>query len=209
MSALSKDLGSFVSFALAVKPEVIMHRHCEKDPLRGGSVKLAFGKKALQKNQVDTLESLMKRFEPLKAYLAITDHPDDKRGFDIKTCAPRGEFQPNTEYALISIYEKQLSIAKRIAQMAEKTHASYQAGRHDEAKSNFAELQRTIEAERRALVGDFAKIDRVSGIVGLHGVGQNGNPAADWDCGGAVIFVIIEIFVAFAPDREIAFAQAA
>ena len=200
---LSKDLSSFVAFALAIKPETVLHRHCDKDPLRGNSVKIAFRDRgALRNGEADTLEALLKRYEPLAATLAIGNHPDDKPGFEIETCAPRLEFHPGVKYELVSINAGQLSLAKRVAQIAEACRDAHHAGRNGEARASYDELIRLIEAQRQVLVGDFANIDRVANVVGIHGVGQNGNPAADGDCGGAVIFVIIEIFVCFAPDRE-------
>lgn len=199
----SRDLGSFVSFALAQKPQITLQRHCKNDPVRGVPIRIDFEgqREGLKQSQVDTLEALLKRYEPLRDLLLIDPaHVDDKAGFNIETCEPRVEFKPGVQYELIKISGRQAALAKKVADLAEKAHASHAAGDHAAAKAGYAELERLLVSERETLVGDLGKLDRIKNIVGLHGVGQNGNPAADGDCGGMVIFVIIEIFVAATPD---------
>jgi len=202
-SELPKQVRSFVSFALATKPSIVLQRHCKNEPLADTALEVRLhGKKALSHSEVSSLESLIKRYEPIKKYLYISDSPEDQAGFKISTCCPIVEFKPGVEYHIVKLDAEQLNIAKEVAHHVDRTYALHAAGDRGDARKSYDTLQDYLNRQREKLIGDFRNVQQFTEVIGMHGVGQNGNPRADGDCGGAVIFVIIEIFVCFQAEPE-------
>jgi hypothetical protein len=105
-------------------------------------------------------------------------------------------FQPDVDYHMIKVNSNQLAVAKQVARLVKHTHDLHTAGDRAGASAAYDELQTFLGRQREELIGDFRNVSQITDAVGMHGVGRGGNPRADGDCGGAVIFVIIEIFIA-------------
>ena len=195
---IGKQVRSFVSFALAVKPSIMAQRHCANEALPGSAIEFKLSDKGtLSKSEVSSLESMIKKYEPIKEYLHICDSPEDESGFNIATCSPTVTFQPDVEYQILKLNSEQLKVAKEVARRVDHTYKLHIAKDHAGAKEAHKNLHHYLEQQRAELIGDFKNVHKITEVVGMHGVGKSVDlmRRADFDCGGAVIFVIIEIFV--------------
>jgi len=84
---VSQDLRSFVTFALAMKPALTMHR---KPDTHGPNLTLTISADdRLSETEIASLEPLMAKYKPLKSYLdAIVNS-----GESITTCRPTSNFE--------------------------------------------------------------------------------------------------------------------
>jgi len=196
---MDKQVRSFVSFALAMKPLVTINRPSAGDALSDTSVTLKFDHTVnlydakLSEAKTTSLETLLQKYEPIKEFLQIAHSPTDVAGFNVSTSSPIVNFQPNVRYHVVQINGDQLEIAKEVARRAELVYNSHSAGDHTNAKAQFDDLQTYVSQKRDELIGDFKAAGRINDVVGQRGVGQAGQPEAIE--GGAVVFVIIEIYV--------------
>jgi hypothetical protein len=194
-SASATDIRSFISLALAMEqPKITISASCADEGLfLGKSVDVEFEpEKALSKKQFSSIDQLIKKYESIKGYIDI-GHPQEKLKAD--NCSPIVTFKPSTKYEIIEVSSEQLSLAKEVAQRVVKVHGLHTSGDQKAAKSEYEELQSYVSSKRDTFLGQFRNIRSLNEAVGMRGVGTNGAPRADADCTGAVIFVIIEIFV--------------
>jgi len=191
---LAKDVRSFVSFALAQTPSVTIAETCRTEgdgAIPNNSIEIKFNpRKKLSDREVSSLHSLLKKYESIK------DSLRSKKGreqLDIKTCTPITTFQANVNYQLLNVSSKQLAIAKEVADRVERTHKLYTAQKHDQAKKEYDGLQKYLAKQRSALLGEFKQVNDFSNVIGSYGVDRRARASSD--CGGLVIFIIIEIFI--------------
>jgi hypothetical protein len=193
------QLRSFISFALASKPTVTIHRHCDDEALPGESVQFTFEQsRSLSSAEVSSLEAMMKKYEPLRELLQAAESPAHAKGFEIETCSPVVEFQPGVSYHIVNVDKAQVDTAREMARRVERTYKLHHAGDHSGARTAYNELHQYLQRQRTALVGGFKDVPTITKAVGMHGVANNralARARADSDCGGLVIFVIIEIFI--------------
>jgi hypothetical protein len=192
---LAKEVRSFVSFALAQKPTVSISETCPTEgsaAIPNNAIEISFDpKKGLSEREVSSIDSLMKKYESIKGSLRSREA---RSQLDIKTCSPGLTFQADVHYQLLSLNSEQLDVAREVADRVERTHELHTGGKHDAARKEYDDLQKYLTKQRSALLGDLKNVHDFSKVVGSHGVDRRAR--ADSDCGGAVIFVIIEIFVA-------------
>jgi len=195
-SQVGKQVRSFVSFALAMKPLVTIQRRCPGDTLSDTAVTFKIDDTTkLSEQKVSSLETLIRKYEPIKHFLTVSSTPEEAAGLNVLTCSPKVDFQPDVDYRLIKLNEEQIEVAKEVARLVERTHGLHTSGDNSGAKTAYKDLETYLAKKRADLIGDFKDVGQITQAVGMHGLGQAGNPRADGDCGGAVIFVIIEIFV--------------
>ena len=183
--ALSQDIRSFVTFALAMKPAVTMRRKADTN---GPLMTLTISPSEQQReSEIASLEPLMAKYKPLKSYLdAIIDSDES-----VATCRPTTNFEPNVHHRLIRITDQQFKVAKEVAKSLDRIHAAHASNDHQAAKKEYDEFHRYVSKERAALVGEFRGV-QFSDAVASYGVSR---VAADDDCSGLVIFIVIEIFI--------------
>jgi hypothetical protein len=191
---LAKNVRSFVSFALAQKPSVSIRESCPTEgsgAIPNNSIEITFDpKKKLSEREVSSLDSLLKKYESIKGSL----RPKHARvDLDIKTCSPTLTFQADVNYQLLNVNSEQLEIAREVADRVERTHELHTGGKHEAARSEYDDLQKYLARQRSTLLGDFKNVNDFSAVVGSHGVDRRAR--ADSDCGGLVIFIVIEIFI--------------
>ena len=104
---------------------------------------------------------------------------------------PKNDPVKGIEYRKITVHAGQLEVAKHVSKMVNSIYHAYISGRHKEAKEEYSEFGKYLEQKRKELIGDFKTVNEVEDSLALFGVGLN-----HADNGGAVIFVIIEVFVA-------------
>jgi hypothetical protein len=193
-SEIGKQVRSFVSCALAMKPSVTLHRHCANEALSDTAVQLKFSDTAtLSQSEVASLELMMRKYEPIKPFLHITDSAEDAKVFNIATCQPMVEFQPNVDYQIVKFTSAQFQVAKEVARRVDHTYKLHVAKDVAGAKAAYDQLHDYLQRQRAELIGDLKHVHNITDAVGLRGVGRNVNP--DLECGGMVIFIIIEIFI--------------
>jgi hypothetical protein len=196
---MDKEVRSFVSFALAMKPTVTFHSNAPGQSLTDTSVTVKFDDTVdlrdtdLTDANTTTLETLLQKYEPIREFLQNAHPLRSVDGFDIMNSFPTVKFQPNVRYQMVQINATQLEIAKEVARLTELTYNSHKAGDQNKAKTQFDDLQSYLSQKRDELVGDFKKAGRISDTIGLHGTGQAGHPEV-YDAGMAA-FVIIEIII--------------
>ena len=182
---LSQEVRSFVTFALAMKPALTLHR---KADTHGPNLTLTVSvNDQLSEAEIESLEPIMAKYKPLKSYLDAIVNSHEL----VATCKPTTNFEPNVHYRLIRITEEEYRIAKEVATRLDRIHVEHAAGELDKAKKEYDELHRHLTEQRAALVGEFRGI-RFSNGAASYGVGRI---SADEDCSGAVIFVVIEVFI--------------
>lgn len=183
---IGNDVKSFVSFALAMKPTVPIATDENSDV-----VELQFNtNKKLSEREITSIEDLVAKYEKIKKLLPSGQSLDTMQLHETK---PRVSFEPGTNYQIVSIQAEQLSLAKDIAGRVERIYSASQSGKHDEARDMYDELQSFLDEKRTTFLGDFLNVPEIDAVIGTHAVGRNGDPQALG--GGAIIFVIIEIYV--------------
>jgi hypothetical protein len=184
---LSSELRSFVTFALAMKPALTIHR---KADTHGPNLTLTISTNdKLSETELASLEPLMAKYKPLKSYLDAVRNSDES----ITSCKPTSNFDPNVHYRLIRITGEQYRITKEVAGRLDRIHVAHAANDLNTAKKEYDSFHQFLTQQRGALVGDFKGIE-LTNAVASYGVDRVA--AYDDDCSGLVIFVVIEIFIA-------------
>jgi hypothetical protein len=187
LSDISQEVRSFVTFALAMKPALVVHR---KPDTHGPDMTLAISvNDGLSKPEIESLEPIMAKYRPMKSYL----HAVINSGEAVSNCKPTTNFEPNVHYRMIRITDGQYRITKEVAARLDRIETTHRGGNLVEAKKEYDEFHQYLSEQRAAMLGEFRGI-QFNGAVASYGVGRVN---ADDDCSGAVIFVIIEIFIAF------------
>ena len=186
VEALTHDIRSFVSYALAIGPTATIHNHKTNE-----LIEFKFDeRRTLGDLELASLERLVEKYGKISRHLPQGKSLD---ALDIHTSRPAVTFEPGTHYRIISIDAEQLRLAKDIAARVAQVHEAHTAGNHDDARHSYDSLVDYVSTERRAFLGDLKDIPEIDSVIGSHAVGRSGDPHAM--NGGAVIFVIAEIFI--------------
>jgi hypothetical protein len=184
--ALTQELRSFVTFALALKPALTMHRKADTG---GPNLTLTISASDQPgEAEIASLEPLMARYKPLKSYLDAILNSNES----VATCQPTSNFEPNVHYRLVRISGEQYRIAKEVATRLDRIHGAQEAKDSAVAKKEYDSFHEYLGQQRAALVGEFKGI-QLTKAVASYGVGRGA--VYDDDCSGLVIFVVIEIFI--------------
>jgi hypothetical protein len=193
----NKDVSSFVSFALRTKPTISFPGHYDnkgnfvKEPVR---IRLE-DNDLLSEMELSNVEALMEKYSTLKRYLTPEGSLDKLKIVPKDFVQPKDDLKAGLQYKVVSVNAKQLEIAKTVSRKANEILDAYSNGAFRKAKKLYNSLNDYVTKTRLEFINEFVTIREVEDSLGLYGVGLN-----DEDNGGAVIFVIIEIFVSFAPD---------
>lgn len=191
-----KDLSSYISFALKVKPGVNFSgsyrdegRYTEK------SLKQELGNSDnLSAQELGSIEELMTKYQGLKKYLApksalsklkvIPGHiePKDKPARGVK-------------YRNVSVTANQFEIAKTVASMVEGIHCSYLEGDQRKAKTSYLNFRNYLSTKRSELIGDFRTVRELEDTMGMYGVGLNGGFDTADKMYWLPVFIVIEIYI--------------
>lgn len=197
---LADDVRSFITFALAMKPTVVVNRRADAG---GPSMTLtlsptpaAAGKGAARAGLAE-LEPLMEKYRPLRPYLVGITEADGGAVTDpgavVATCEPTTYFKPGVDYRLVRIPAEQYRAARELATRLDRIHVLDEANYTAEAVKEYEALQEYLKERRTTLVGEFEDITFTDPVPAY---GADRLAAADNDCGGLVIFIVIEIFIA-------------
>ncbi len=189
----SKDISSYVSFALRIRPAVAFPGYYDD---RGNFVdkptRVPIDEyTALSKKELLTLESLMHKFKLLKPYLRPNATLDSLKIVPKEYEEKKSDPEKGIEYRKITVHAGQLEVAKQVSRMVNDIYHTHTIGNNKEAKEKYNQFNKYLEQTRKELVGDFRTASEVDDSLALYGVGLN-----HADNGGAVIFVIAEIFIA-------------
>lgn len=197
--ALADDVRSFISFALAMKPAVVVNRRADAG---GPSMTLTLSpveattEEANARAGIAGLEPLMEKYRPLRPYLVGITEADGGAVTDsgnvVATCEPTTYFKPGVEYRLVRIPAEQYSAARELATRLDRIHVLDEANYTAEAVKEYDALQEYLKQQRETLVGEFKGITFNDPVPAY---GADRLAAADNDCGGLVIFIVIEIFI--------------
>ncbi|MFC9498446.1 hypothetical protein [Streptomyces sp. NPDC056982] len=189
---ITEDLRSFVSFALAMKPDIRFQRQQDDvGPALTLNISADGGESAGEAESevwYASLEPLMEKYQPLRPILQSAIGPKES----ITTCTPITSFKPGTEYRLIRISQAQFEVAKEVASKLDLIQVLREGGYSAEAGQEFDKLHEYLAGQRQLLIGDFKGI-KFSDAVATYGADRLAR--ADADCSGAVIFVAVEIFL--------------
>ncbi|MGF1481484.1 MAG: hypothetical protein ACFB4I_18710 [Cyanophyceae cyanobacterium] len=177
---LDKDIKSFLSYALAIEPKVSI-----------GGVEFHFNEtEKLSDREFASIDELMRKYEKVKRLL-----PDESSldSLQITKEKPIVQFEPNTNYQIVTVNAEQLDLTKDIYQRIAQIHQSYTEENHSQARNKFDDLQSFLNEKRRSFLGDFQRISAIDDTVGMHAVGAGGDPQTQV----VVIFIIIEIYVEY------------
>src|SRR5690349_15394866 len=152
---LSEDLRSFVTFALAMKPNVRFQRQPDRV---GPSVTMSVTAESSgddadrdMSNKFSDLESIMEKYRPLRPFLQSIIASEEST----TTCTPITSFQANTEYRLVRISQGQFEVAKEVAAKLDLIHVLREAGHAEEAGGEYDKLHEYLGNRRQLLMGDF------------------------------------------------------
>jgi hypothetical protein len=188
--SLARDLRSFVTFALALRPALIMQQSAEED---GTGLTLTISAtEDLSEPEIASLKPLMARYKPLKPYLDGILKLDKLDG-SVTISHPTVNFSPNVHYRLVRITEEQYRIAKEVAARLERIYHAHSANDLKSAKSEYDSFHEFLAQQRATLIGEFQGI-HFTNAVATYGVGSVG---ADFVETKVAIFVIIELYVDF------------
>jgi hypothetical protein len=184
---LADDVRSFVTFALAMKPDVVIHRRADDD---GPRMTLTISaEEAEEEAKIASLEPIMEKYRPLRSYLNALIDSDET----IATTKPTTNFQPGLDYRLFRISEAQFQVAKELALRLDRIHVLHDTEYVAEASREYDGLHEYLTGQRQALIGEFKGVT-FSNAVATYGSDRLA-AAADDDCSGLVIFIVIEIFI--------------
>ncbi|MEU4674536.1 hypothetical protein AB0F91_42915 [Amycolatopsis sp. NPDC023774] len=189
---LSEDLRSFVTFALAMKPAIRFQRQPDN---AGPALTMTISAEASRADadvdveaKLASLEPIMEKYRPLRPYLqSLIDSRESAT-----TCTPITTFKPEVEYRLVRISQAQFEVAKEVASKLDLIHVFRETGYSEEAGREYDKLHAYLADRRQLLIGDFKGVT-FSDAVATYG--SDRLAAADEDCSGLVIFVVIEIFL--------------
>lgn len=187
---LSEDLRSFITFALAMKPDVRFQRQPDKT---GPALTLSISAEERKddtriEEKLSGLEPLMEKYRPLRPFLhSVIDTEESTQ-----TCTPITSFKPGVEYRLVQINQAQFDVAKQVAGRLDRIHVLHESGYLKEAEQEYGALDEYLVDQRARLIGDFKNV-RFSDAVATFGADRLA--AAEVDCSGLVIFIVIEIFI--------------
>ena len=106
-----------------MRPSITRRRICAAEGLSDPAIEIHLNdEEANPQSDLSRIQSIKKKFEPLRAYLHFTNSPEDKAGFNILTGAPTVAFQPDVEYHLIKLNSEQLDVAKELAPLHTAGH---------------------------------------------------------------------------------------
>lgn len=165
---------------------------------------------SLDVRELSSLEMLSRKYEEVKRFFpkgiedlssaAFPTLSDESRSsLFISGLEQRGsqeipqEFPMGLDPRVVAISQDQYKTAVEVHRLADAASTAFREGRQEEARSNYDELASLLEKKREALYGGFQTIDQLEEAVGAYAVGRNADPQAAG--GGAVIFVVIEIYV--------------
>ncbi|GAA2767459.1 hypothetical protein GCM10010103_65010 [Streptomyces paradoxus] len=189
---ITEDLRSFVSFALAMKPEIRFQR--QQDDVGPALTMTISAEESESAGEAEneawyaSLEPLMEKYQPLRPILqSVIDSKES-----ITTCTPITSFKPGMEYRLVRISQTQFEVAQEVASKLDLIQVLREGGYSAEAGQEFDRLQDYLAEKRQLLIGDFKGI-KFSDAVATYGADRLAS--ADADCSGAVIFVLAEAFI--------------
>ena len=183
--SIEKELRSFVTFALAVKPKVTLHR---KPDSRGPEISLSFSVKNTKvKPRFHGEDALIEKYRQLKPYLDVMVNS----GESIADCAPTINFQPNVKYQTVKLTEGEFEIARQSALHLGEIERARAAKDKAGAAKHFERFDAFIRSKRDELLGAFGDL-AIANPVASFGAGRVSD---DGDCTGQVIFVIAEVII--------------
>lgn len=191
-----KELGSYVSFALKVRPDITFSGYYNdkgrytKEPLKQdlpSSDKLSC-------KELDSIEELVARYQMLKKYL-----PPKSALSKLKIIPGHIELDdepaPGVKYKKVSVNANQFEIAKSVAIMVEGIHSSYLKGDHRKAKASYLDFQNYLSLKRADLIGEFRTAGELEDTMGMYGIGLNGGVGSRDKMYWLPVFIVIEIWV--------------
>lgn len=192
-NSFAKDLSSYVSFALKLRPAINFPGHYdEKGKFIGKPARVKLNDQALlAEKELSTLSALMEKFKLLKPYLRPGSTLDNLKIVPKEYVEPKSDPAKGIEYKKITVNAGQLKVAKEVSAMVDTIYKMHSGGKKKEAKEKYEEFNKYLGKKRKELVGEFRTIGELEDSLALYGVGLN-----HADNGGAVIFVIIEVVVA-------------
>jgi len=185
---LADDVRSFVTFALAMKPGVVMESKGDHGAPRM-SLSIS-AEEAEAEAKIASLELIMERYRPLRSYLnAMLDSNET-----VTNCTPTTNFRPGVEYRLDRISNAQFQVAKELASKLDRIHVLHEAGYPGEASREYDALNEYLAKQRQALIGDFKGV-QFSDAVATYGTDRHGvRPDIGGDC-TVVVFILVEILI--------------
>lgn len=191
-----KDLGSYVSFALKVKPDISFSgSYNEKGTYVRKAQKLKLpNPDKLSAKEVGSIEELVARYQMLKKYL-----PPKSSLSKLKITPghidPEEKPMPGVKYRKVSVNANQFEIAKTVAEMVGGIHSLYIKGDHQKAKARYLDFQNYMAVKRADLIGQFRTVTELEDTMGMYGIGLNGGIRPADKLYWLPVFIVIEVWI--------------
>jgi hypothetical protein len=191
-----KELSSYVSFALKVKPGVDFAGHY--------SDKGSFAKKPLKQElsssdnlsaqELSSIDELMAKYQMLKKFL-----PPKSALSKLKVIPgyiePKDKPALGVKYRNVAVNANQFEIAKTVASMVEGIYSTYLKGDQRQAKTSYLDFQNYLSTKRSELIGEFRTVRELEDTMGMYGVGLNGGIDTRDKMYWLPVFIVIEIWI--------------
>ena len=192
-----KDISSFVTFALKVKPEITFSGQYNDN---GSFVKKSITENLqnsdnLSTRELATLEELLARYQKLKKYLPPKSTLSKLKIIPTQYIEPREKPEPGVKYKKVSVNASQFEIAKSVASRVDEIHKAYLKGDNRKAKTGYLELQNFMSLKRNELVGEFRTVRELEDTMGMYGIGLNGGVDPRDKMYWLPVFIVIEVWI--------------
>lgn len=189
---LKKDLSSYVSFALKVKPSISFQGHYDREgKFLSKPTKLKLeDRDNLSEIEFAEIEELMDNYLMFKPYMPPMGSLDNLKIVPREYVVPEESKEPGVEYRKVTVNAKQLELAKVVAKAVDEIHGLYIKGEFRQAKANYNALNQFLSEKRTEYIGDFKSMREIEDSLGMFGVGGTANPEF-W---GEVAFIVIEVW---------------
>ncbi|MBE7171145.1 MAG: hypothetical protein INR73_11175 [Williamsia sp.] len=189
----SKELSSYVSFALKSNSATLSAQFVDST---GNITSNPAGQPEipgrLSDNEFRTIEALLERYAPVKAYLPGATTINTLEGVDPDYKADAVYQKPGFRYKAVAVNKNQLEIARYVSKKVDDIYSLCMMGERGLAKASYDALQDFLANTKAALISEYKSVADLEESVGMHAVGTNGNPQA---LRNPVIFILIEIFI--------------
>ncbi len=149
----------------------------------------------LREKELSSIEALVKKYREVEKFIpgggSLGKLEFVKR--DMGEGVPDKSVPIGIDPRVAAVSREQFETAQKLHDYVGRISAAMAEGNDGSAKDTYQELARFVETERNTLYGNFESYQQMSEVLGAYSEGRGAGSFAVG--GGAVIFVIIEIYV--------------
>lgn len=149
----------------------------------------------LRQNELASIETLVEKYREVEKFIpgggSLGKLEFVQR--DMGEVLPENSVPIGIDPRVAAVSREQFNTAQQLHDYVGRISAAMADGNDGSAKDTYQELARFVETERDTLYGNFDSYQQMSEVLGAYSEGRGADSFAAG--GGAVIFVIIEIYV--------------